>query len=109
MSVFDETTKVLEEVRDLLEKKDLNEGMDPQDYAAKLIDKHKGLDKMLADKLKKLDSSFIGAKKRLDGHRKSGVGETEAVYLLGETYKVFKEMRKLMDMVEKEYKKAGVK
>lgn len=86
----------------------LEEAADPQDHAAGLIDKAPNLEKMLMDKVKKLSSAFAGAKKRLDRHRKSGVGETEAIHLLKSTKKTFDELKKMMDMVEKEYKKGGV-
>ena len=96
------TVELLEAVR-----ASLVEAKDPQDQAASLIDKHKNLGKMLNDKVQKLMSSFAGAQKRLDRHRKSGVGESEAIFLLQSTKKTFDELKRMLDSVEKEYKKGG--
>jgi hypothetical protein len=102
-----EINKRLEVIRDNLAE-DLQEAVDPQDHAAKLLAKHKGLEKMLTDKVKKLSAAFVGANKRLERHRKSGVGESEAIFLLKSTKKVFDELNKMMGMIEKEYEKGGV-
>lgn len=103
-----EINEKLESIREALEADSLQEAVDPQDHAAKLLAKHQGLEKMLTDKVKKLSSAFVGANKRLERHRKTGVGESEAIFLLKSTKKTFDELRSMMDMIEKEYKKGGV-